>query len=516
MSQTSKRARFFSSGILLTAVGIAMRTVGLFSGAFITRTVGAEGVGLFTLVMTVYGFAVTFATSGISLTVTRLVAEAIGEKREERLPRILSGAVLYAGLFSVSAMFALLFGADFFAVRVLSDPRCALCLRILAPSLPPLALLSVLSGYFIGVRKVTRNAITQIAGQLFKIGLTVFCLLRAGRGDIAASAALLSLVTTASEILSFLVIFFQYLFERKRDTGRGKPEFSPVFRTAIPLGLSTFIRQSVVTAEHILIPRRLRLHGESPAAALSEYGVLHGMALGVVLYPMATLTSFSGLLVPEFAESFAADDRRRLSRLAGETMEATLSYAVVVAVFLAFFSEEIGYAVYHSSAAGLYIAVLAPVVPIMYLDHVTDNMLKGIGEQVYSMWVNITDAALSVLLVFLLLPPLGIMGYALVIIGMESYNFFLSLIRLRRRIPFRIRPVRAILLPALFAGAAVFCESLLFFSMGSAVSLFWLLSRMLFAVCVLVACATAARLLPLLFRRKRADAPAPALPRAKR
>ena len=68
----SRKQKFFVNGIMLTAVGIAMRTAALFFNAFVSREVGAEGIGLYTIIMTVYGFAVTFATSGISLTVTSM------------------------------------------------------------------------------------------------------------------------------------------------------------------------------------------------------------------------------------------------------------------------------------------------------------------------------------------------------------------------------------------------------------------------------------------------------------
>ena len=116
---------------------------------------------------------------------------------------------------------------------------------------------------------------------------------------------------------------------------------------------------------------------------------------------MSTLTSFSGLLVPEFAESEGAGARGRMSRIASESMNMTLTYSVAAAVLLYLFGEELGYAVYGSYHAGYYICMLSLVVPIMYLDHVTDSILKGIGEQVYSMWVNITDSILSVVLVWL-------------------------------------------------------------------------------------------------------------------
>ena len=92
----SGRERFFRNGAMLAAVGLSIRTVAMLFGAFVSRSVGAEGMGLYTVIMTVYAFAVTFATSGISLTVTRLVAEAEGEGNGRRVGGVIRGAVLYS------------------------------------------------------------------------------------------------------------------------------------------------------------------------------------------------------------------------------------------------------------------------------------------------------------------------------------------------------------------------------------------------------------------------------------
>ena len=122
----------------------------------------------------------------------------------------------------------------------------------------------------------------------------------------------------------------------------------------------------------------------------------------------------------------------------------------------------------------------------MYLDHVTDAMLKGIGEQVFSMWVNITDSILSVVLVWILIPQMGIMGYAVVIVAMEGYNFILSVIRLRNKIKFKITPVRAIVLPLAFALISGNIALALFHYNGRVTTPFWLFMKMLFALCVFV------------------------------
>ena len=149
----TNRQRFFANGILLAAVGLAIRSVSIIFNSFITRSVGAEGIGLFTLVMNVYAFAVTFATSGISLTVTRLVSSAIGKGRVCDVSGIVSSAVKYTLIFSGVATLTLFFGSTYFANSVLSDPRCTVSFRILALSLIPLALSSVFTGYFVGVKE---------------------------------------------------------------------------------------------------------------------------------------------------------------------------------------------------------------------------------------------------------------------------------------------------------------------------------------------------------------------------
>lgn len=480
----SNRKRFFANGIMLTAVGITMRTVALFFNAFITRSVGAEGLGLYTIVMTVYNFAVIFATSGISLTMTRLIAAAIGEGREREISKILTGGVLYAFLFSSIATGVLFFGAGAFAEYVLLDTRCAACLRILSPSLIPLSLVAVFSGYFVGIRRVACNAVTQIFGQLFKIAITVFLVLKFSTGGVESSAISLSLGTTLTEILCFLVVFLQFLFDRRGRARESGAEIGSVYKTAIPLALSAYIRQALLTVEHILIPSRLKSRGDSSSEALSSYGTLHGMALPMILYPMTPLSSFSGLLVPEFAEKEAGGQEESMRRLASEAFSKTLIYAIAISVFLYLFSEELGYVIYDSYSAGAYIAVLAPVIPIMYLDHVTDSVLKGIGEQVYSMWVNITDSLLSIILVWFLIPKMGIMGYAVCIIIMEGYNFILSACRLFSKIKFKISVMESIVFPAISAFVAAFVSKRLFLIGGAFTPPVILILKIVFAVSV--------------------------------
>ena len=479
----SNKKSFFKSGIILTMVTLAIRSVGMFFGAYISRIVGAEGTGLYTLIMTVYSFALTFATSGISLTVTRLVAAAIGEGREEKIASIIKAALIWALGFSAVATGGLFLGAEFLGGRILSDSRTIASLKILALSLVPASLIAVFSGYFVGVKRVNFNAAVSVFCQVLKIGVTVILVNRLVLHGTVAAVKGLCLGLTITEILGFALIFVEYIYDRRKHSARakeGSPELASVSSMALPLALSAYVRSALLNIEHILIPKKLREKGESTTEAYSHYGALHGMALPLVTYPMSPLSSFAGLLVPEFAEDMSAGRSGRMSRIAAKAINSTMAYATVCAVFLFLFSEELGYVIYRSADAGYYISVLSLIVPIMYLDHVTDSMLKGIGEQVFSMWVNITDSLLSVLLVWILIPRMGIMGYALVIVIMESYNFLLSFIRLRKRVAFKVN-LLYVFVPFAIAMAASLLTKHLFAFSGSTAQPLWLILKIVFS-----------------------------------
>jgi stage V sporulation protein B len=108
----------------------------------------------------------------------------------------------------------------------------------------------------------------------------------------------------------------------------------------------------------------------------------------------------------------------------------TLLFAVGVSGVFICFSYEIGTYIYSSEEAADFIKMLAPLIPLMYLDGSVDAMLKGLGEQLYTMRVNIIDSLISVFLLVFMLPSFGIKGYVAVIFITEIFNTSCSIIKL--------------------------------------------------------------------------------------
>ena len=66
----------------------------------------------------------------------------------------------------------------------------------------------------------------------------------------------------------------------------------------------------------------------------------------------------------------------------------------------------------------------------MYTDMTVDGCLKGLGEQLWSMGVNIAEALLGLLLVWQLLPRYALAGWIAILYITEGFNFILSAFRL--------------------------------------------------------------------------------------
>ncbi|MGN1207711.1 MAG: polysaccharide biosynthesis C-terminal domain-containing protein, partial [Eubacteriales bacterium] len=185
-----------------------------------------------------------------------------------------------------------------------------------------------------------------------------------------------------------------------------------------------------------------------------------------------------------FAEHRARGEQNRIDRIASRTLHLTTVFAIGCMTVLFVFAGDFGMALYHSEDAGTLIRLLAPVVPLMFLDHVTDCALKGLGEQVYTMWVNIGDSLISILLVLLILPSQGAVGYVYVIEIAEALNFAFSLARLVRVTHIRYSFLKSWVFPLLTAALTAFGVRSLLRLDPMTVGVYWLMLEVVFAFAV--------------------------------
>ena len=463
--------QFITNALILGSVTILMRSISVVFNAYVSGKIGAEGMGLYSLVTSIYAFAVTLATSGISLAVMRLVSEELGRGDHKGVITAMRKCVGYALFFGIASFSLLFFGAEFISQHILHDERTYRSLRVLAVARPFIALSNVFSGYFGAVRRVVKSASANLIEQFVKIALTVMLLSAMVSKGIESATLALVIGSAASEALSFLYLIAFYIFDKKRHLREKTPKNDPhmtsrMLGISLPIALSSYLRSGLVTIEHILIPVGLRKHGVDYSTALASYGTIHGMVFPLILFPSAVCSTFAGLIVPELSE--LADKyktvykNKHICYIVRRALTFALFFGIGTAGILICFARPLGLAVYDSEEAVKFIRIFAPLIPVMYLDTTVDGMLKGLSQQLHSMFYNIIDASMSVILVWILVPKIGVYGYVICIFTTELVNLAFSLSRLMTVTGVGIPLLKAVFCPILcISGATALCMLIL-------------------------------------------------------
>ena len=117
----SKTRVFFLNALSLTATALIMRGVGMLFNVIVSNRAGSEAMGLYSLLGSIYGFAITLATAGINLGTTRLVSDALGMGDEALARRSVKKALLCCTVSGFSAAVLLFSFAPMLGKALLGD-----------------------------------------------------------------------------------------------------------------------------------------------------------------------------------------------------------------------------------------------------------------------------------------------------------------------------------------------------------------------------------------------------------
>ncbi len=421
--------------LLLTLSGFALRGLGVYFQTVLARRVGAEGMGLLQLVLTVGGLAGTLASAGVRVAALQLMAAAWGRGDLPGVAAALRASLRYGLRSSALAGTALILLAGPIGTRLLGEPRTVPALRLLGLLLPWSILAGVVRSAYTACGRVQELAAAELAERPLCLGLTLLLLAAAGRDPALACRAVVAGSGGAS------ALSFALLWRRLAGSLPGPGPLPPVASRALPLGLNDFLRSGLGTAEQFLIPWGLERSG-SRRGALAAYGTISGMVFPLLWFPAEGIFALCELLVSELAALLARRNYRRLRRLARKSLFLTGLLALGVGTALWCWGGPLGRALYGSRAAGRCLRIFAPMVLFLYPDALVDGLQKGLGQQLYLVRYNSLTNVIDVLGLWLLLPRFGIWGYVFTYCLSHLVNFFLSLRRLltvledpARRIP---------------------------------------------------------------------------------
>ena len=454
------KSTILGGALLLTASNLLLRLISIFFNAYLKGQIGAAGLGLLQLISTIGLFAALVGASGVRVSAMVLSSEEFGHRRLRGVKTAMSVCLRYGLVLSSVVGTALFFASDTLALRWLGDARAALSLRWMGLLLPFSCLCGILTGYFTACSRIRQIVGIEIAERLLSLVLTVLLLRFWAGQDLQKACCAITLGSSLGAAFDCVLLYRVYRRDMRgiREDGRlsmGKR----LFRLCVPLALNDYLRSGLNTAEQLLIPYGLARYSGSGEHAMAAYGTIQALVFPVLMFPASILYSLSDLLVPELSRAKAMGRQRRIRDLTDKCLRLCLLFAATVAGLFYVTAPYLGELLYHSAEAGRLLRVFAPMILMLYLDTLTDGMLKGLAEQLPCVRYNTLSSVLDVILLPILLPTWGIGGYVATFVFTHAINLALSLRRLLKVTGHRFsvdawfKPLLCLLLCLIFCGA---------------------------------------------------------------
>ena len=438
-----KKLPIFYNALMLTGVNLLLRLVGTSFQVFISARIGAAGVGLLQLVLSVAGMAMTAGIAGIRTTAMYLTAEELGRNRPQNVTWVLSGCFLYSLLFSGLVAVLTFLLAPTIAERWIGDVRTVAALRLFAVSLPVSCLTGVMTGYFTAANRIGTLAVVEVGEQLCSMGVTAGMLLFWAGDDIGKACQSVILGSCAGSVLTLCSLVALRWMERAK-TGPKIPVSRRLTEIALPLAVADDLKVGINTVENLMVPKRLARYTGN---ALAQFGIVSGMVFPILMFPACILYGLADILIPEMARCNAAGNRIRIRYLARRSLRVALVYGIVCGGILFLLADSLCQSLYHNPQAGTFLRWFALLAPMLYCDAIVDAMNKGLGQQKICVRYNILTSAMDMILLFVLLPKYGMSGYFASFLVTHAINAALSLRLLLKqtqlKIPLRI-PLTAV------------------------------------------------------------------------
>ena len=444
-----------------------MRGIGLIFNIYVANQVGSETLGIFSLIMSIYMFAITVATSGIGTACTCLVSEEFEKSNYVNGLKVVKTCIIFALILGILASILIVVFAPFVSYYWLNNSVSPLPIYAISLGLPLISISSVIGGYFSSVGKSYKSAISQILETSAKIIATIILLHFNLENGVEAICVSLIVADVISEVFSFSLNIIFYLIDRKKYINKRSLPIQmkrKIFKISFPIAITSCIKSGLSSLKQFLIPIRLSMSGLTYTMSVSQYGLISGMVMPILMFANVFIFSFSGLLVPEFSRLLAGKNYNRINTVCNTIFKNTCLFSICIAGIIFFFANELSLAIYENIEIAKWLRLLSPLVFFIYIDNIIDNILKGINEQVGVMFCNIIDLVITILIIFFIVPKFGMLGYIFSIFVSELVNFIISSFQLRKKIKYSLNIFEYIILPILCCIISYFICSIFTFN----------------------------------------------------
>lgn len=373
-----KKNKFVVATIILIIGGFITKILSMVIKIVMTRLVGTEGIGLYMLVNPTFMLFIAICTLGMPTAISKLVSE---DKRNNK--KLVFSAVAIAIIINILIMLTILISGRFIADNLLHEPRSYYSIIAIGLVLPFISISSILRGYFFGKQKMIPHVVSNITEDITRlISIILFTPLFLMKG-LEYAVAFLILSNIISELTSIIILFFflpKNFKLNKNDITPNLSNIKDILEISLPTTGSRLIGTIGAFFEPIILTFFLLKTGFTNQYILTEYGVLNGYVMPLILLPSFFTGAISQALLPIVSQGYSNKKYEYVRNKIKQALFFSLLIGIPATLIFTFIPEIPLKLIFNTNEGINYIRVLAPICLLHYIQSPLTSTLQAIGK----------------------------------------------------------------------------------------------------------------------------------------
>lgn len=369
----------FKAVAIVTIFSIITRTLGFFFRIYISRKLGAEGMGLYQMASSVLGIFMTLIASGLPLTTAKMVTKyEVNNDLKKRNQVVTSSLVIALSVAVVSSLLVLCL-KQIWGI-ILTDNRAVEILIIMIPSVIFSSVYAVFRGAIWGQSDYFNCGLTELIEQIIRFVLTFIMLNRVTDYFIATKYSAISFNITC--LVSAVITILIYFKNAKLDFHKG--EYKNILKSAVPITGVRLANSLVQPLTTLIMPSMLILSGYTQSEAIASFGVVMGMTFPMLFVPMAVIGSISMVLIPSISSMLIKNQQQEICNNITNTIQVSIFISMMFIPLYLSVGDMIGVILYNNTMSGIMLQISAFCVLPITLCNLTGSILNALNLEVKS------------------------------------------------------------------------------------------------------------------------------------
>ena len=420
-----KKESFIKSTIILMIGGLLTKLLGILIRVIMTRNSNLEVISLYMLIMPTFSLMMAISQLGFSTGISKVVSE-----QSDSSKKILFSILPISIFINIILTVFLIFTSHFIAFNLLKNEQAYLPILSISLVLPFDSLSSILRGFFFGKEKMVPHVVSNLAEQIIRLLFMIIILPNILYKGIVFTTTSLILINVLSELISSIVLIFflpkSFKIEKKDLTPSIKSSKN-VLETSLPTTITRIIGTISFFFEPIILTYVLTKCGYSTNYIVTEYGIINGFVMPILLLPGFFTNAISSALLPVISREYKKGNINYTKKKLKQALFLSIIIGITFTILIFIFPELILNFLYKTTKGVHYIKNISFIFILYYIEAPLASFLQATNNSNLMMYDNFIGIIFKTLFLFILsfIPNIGL--YSLLI--SSSINILITTIR---------------------------------------------------------------------------------------